>query len=186
MPDPITLTTVGTIVLTEGVKFLYKQATEVIKTWLGRKKEGKKEKIPMGTRLPSSVFNDPDASELAIDPTAMESLEGELRSLRGALADYADGIAEVSPDDEQFVETFDAVRRSLEAIHQKAIVLKGEKRDAAQIVINGTVDVATVRGHVAGVRARLVKAGVITGTAHATDVEQDGELYGVDVDISGG
>lgn len=37
MSDPLTLTVVGTIVITEGIKFLYSQATEVLKIWRDNK-----------------------------------------------------------------------------------------------------------------------------------------------------
>jgi hypothetical protein len=39
-----------------------------------------------------------------------------------------------------------------------------------------------VKGHAAGVRARLISSGKITGTGKAKRVEQGGELYGVEAD----
>ena len=36
MVEPLTLTTVSTVILTEGIKFLYGQATEALKAWRGR------------------------------------------------------------------------------------------------------------------------------------------------------
>src|SRR5215813_6724051 len=38
MPDPITLAALGTLAVTEGVKFLYGQAGELIKYWREKKK----------------------------------------------------------------------------------------------------------------------------------------------------
>ena len=37
MVDPLTLSTIGAVALTEGIKFLYEQAGEVLKRWRERK-----------------------------------------------------------------------------------------------------------------------------------------------------
>ena len=41
MSEPLTLTGVGVVVLTEGIKFLYAQAGESLKRWRERNRDAK-------------------------------------------------------------------------------------------------------------------------------------------------
>ena len=57
MADPLTLTGVGVIALTEGIKFLYGQAGEALKRWRERKAAGKNADVePVEVELPSDAF----------------------------------------------------------------------------------------------------------------------------------
>ena len=42
MVDPLSLSAIGAVALTEGIKFLYEQAGEVLKRWRDRKDAGAK------------------------------------------------------------------------------------------------------------------------------------------------
>ena len=42
--DPFTLAAVGAVAITEGIKFLYGQAGEVLKRWRERKAAGKRQR----------------------------------------------------------------------------------------------------------------------------------------------
>ncbi len=53
MVEPLTLTTVSTVILTEGIKFLYGQATEALKAWRGRQQRRQDTTAP--TPLPVST-----------------------------------------------------------------------------------------------------------------------------------
>src|SRR5438874_12120865 len=70
MPDPFTIAAVGGIVLTEGVKFLYAQASDIIKRWHDRR--SKEKTASEATKLPEN--------ELASVPAAKvtEILDGQL------------------------------------------------------------------------------------------------------------
>ena len=58
MADPITLTLVGTVVLTEGIKFLYGQAGELIKRWRERKDAADASKqIETPLKADPNIFN---------------------------------------------------------------------------------------------------------------------------------
>src|SRR5690349_16387636 len=104
MADPFTLTAVGAVALTEGIKFLYGQAGEALKRWRERKAAGKSADVePADVQLPSDAFaGQLERPQLHFD--AVGRLEQELRDLRAAVADYAQGIDEVDPNNEELLQ----------------------------------------------------------------------------------
>ncbi len=83
--EPVTLAVVGTTVLTEGIKFLYVQAGEVISRWRHRRDQP----VPVPADAPLEGTLEP----AKVDPAAMERLEGEIVELRRALSPYLDDVA---------------------------------------------------------------------------------------------
>ncbi len=146
MPEPATLTAaaIGAAVLTEGIKFLYAQAGEVLKRWRERRDGASgdadsPEVIPV--TAPAKVF-DGDLRDLEIDLERVAPVEARLRDLRRNLGDYADGVDEVDAKDVSLLAKVDALRTLLETLSRQHITFQGEQRppSGAPLVI-GRVDV---------------------------------------------
>jgi hypothetical protein len=187
MGDPITLSVIGAVALTEGIKFLYTQTGEVLKRWSERRKGTEKstehsdQTAVVEIKLPE-VFEG-QLSDPKIHFDVVERLEPQLRAVREGLSSYADETYRTDPTDEELVTTLDALRRMLEAVYRQRITFKGEQRPVSGTTIEGAIDVEKVQGDVAAVRARTIKGGKVTGTAKAKEVLAGGELSGVKVDI---
>lgn len=196
MADPVTvLAGVATNVLVESVKWLFTKAADALKQWRERRdaepegaapspKPAEAEAAPPVDPAPPEIIEG-KLAPLEVDAAAMERLSGEIKDLRRALGDYAEGIEEIRPDDAELLETADGLRRLLEAVYNQRITFKGEDRPPSGPIVEGTVDVGKVQGHAAAVKARLVRSGRIRAEAKAESVEKDAELYGVEVDEIG-
>lgn len=188
MVDPLTLSAVGAVAITEGIKFLYGQAADLIKRWLDHKDAAKNasaqlsETEPVEVRLPD-VFAG-QLAQLQIHYDVMDRIGEELRGLRRDLADYADGIEKVNMDDKNLLQTVDALRQSIEAVYQQRITFKGEQRAPSGPVAESSIDVDEVAGYVAGIRARRI-AGNVKVDAHARRVDQGAQFIGIDADTIG-
>jgi hypothetical protein len=173
MADPLTLSVLGATALTEGIKFVYNQATELLK----RRRE-KAAEVPDAPALEGQL------APLDPDPAVLDRVEPDLRELRKVLQDYVDEIEPISTQDERLLETTDAVRRLLEAVYRQRITFRGEQRPASGPVVEGSVEVAAVSGYVAGVRARVVGGSAhVRGAIRADEVS--GTAVGVDLDRIG-
>src|SRR5215831_10979383 len=111
MPEPITISAIlTTAALTEGVKFLYGQAGELLKRWRDRREATSKEDAsavsatePVTVVLPETVF----AGQLSVSQihfTELERLAEPMRQLRKELVDYAEDTVTVHPSDEKLIK----------------------------------------------------------------------------------
>ena len=184
MPDPITLAALGTIAVTEGVKFIYNQAGELIKYWREKKKAAATAAAtpkPPEVKLPEAVFEG-QLSSPKVHDDILDRVQGELSELRKELSEYADGVQEVGPDNKQAPVQIDALRRLLEAVYQQRITFKGEKnREPSGPTVEGKIDVGEVEGYAAAVRAKSVLTGTVKGEASADRVKAGATLLGVEV-----
>lgn len=187
MGDPITLSVIGAVALTEGIKFLYAQTGEVLKRWGERRKATEKstehsdQTAGVEIKLPE-VFEG-QLSQPRIHFDVVERLEPDLRAVSQELSLYANETDPMDPANEELLTRLDALRRMLEAVYQQRITFKGEQRPVSGTTIEGAVDVEKVQGDVAAVRAGTIKGGTVTGTAKAKEVLPGGELSGVKVNI---
>jgi len=183
MVEPLTLTAMGTVALTEGIKFLYDQAREAIKHWRDSRSRG--EERPVSMAAPDTTVLDAPLQPLQMDPGVMEQQEQTLALLRRALTDYADGLATPDPADGDLLETVDALRRVLELVYGQRITFKGENREKSGTQVVAEVEAADVEGYVAGVRTRgLADNANVHAKVRVQDVKPGGEVVGVD-DIGG-
>ncbi|GAA3346119.1 hypothetical protein GCM10020358_55870 [Amorphoplanes nipponensis] len=173
MADPFTLGAVGGVVLSEAIKFLYGQAGELIK--LRREKRVKK------TTTDAQVFATPTELQEP-DPELAAHFEPDLRELRHALADYADGVDPVETSDRALIDAVGALRNILEIVYHRDLTLRGESRQTANADVTGEARVREVAGYVAAVRAGRLVSGSVRGRLEAERVEAGGEAIGVDVD----
>jgi hypothetical protein len=173
MADPLTLSVLGATVLTEGIKFVYNQATELLKRRREKAAEAPDVSALEGTLAP-----------LNPDSAVLDRVEPDLRELRKVLQDYVDDIEPISAQDDRLLEATDAARRLLEAVYGQRITFRGEQRPISGPVVEGTVDVEAVSGYVAGVRARVVGGSAhVRGAVRADEVS--GTAVGVDLDRIG-
>jgi hypothetical protein len=187
--EPLTLGALGAVALTEGVKFLYGQAGEILKRRRERKKaaeEGRAEGEPEPLRIKDPGVLEGELEPAVIDFEAVERLEEDLKVLSQQLGNYASGIEEVDPSDEELLRAADGLRRTLEAIYQQRITFKGEERPPSGPLVEGRIDVEQVAGYAAAVRADVLESGRVRGELKATRVEHGGEAIGVDVKRIGG
>ena len=182
MPEPLTLEAVGGAVITEGIKFLYGQAAEAVKRWRERRAAQKAETVPAAAP-PFSAFEGP-AESFEFHLEKVERLEKQLIQLRGALANYADGLETIDPGDHEVLEAVDALRQAMEAVYQRRLTFKGEQRASAGPVVEGSIDAGVIAGTASAVAARLIASGRIRGAIKADRVE--GNAYGVNADIIDG
>jgi hypothetical protein len=189
MVEPITLAAVGTVALTEGIKFLYTQTGEVLKRWRERRDAAESgdaspdDAAPVDIELPD-VFEG-QLSEPKIHFDVVTRLDKDLRETRNNLTDYAQDIQKVDSNNEDLLAKTDALRTLLEAVLQERITFKGEIRPPSGPVVRGSIDVDQVAGYAAAVRARRIPSGRTEVEAKAKRVESGGEFIGVDVDEIG-
>jgi hypothetical protein len=179
------LAAVGTVALTEGVKFLYTQAGELIKWWRTRKQGKQEESAPQHESAkvevtpPASIMGGHFTAE--VDVAALGRLEGDLRALRASLGEFAHDVDQIDPQDGEVFQHIDALRQSLEIIYGTRLTFEGEQRDSTQPIIRSAVEVERVAGYVAGVRARNIRAGQINSKMKIGDVTEGGEVVSVDI-----
>jgi hypothetical protein len=182
MPDPITLAALGTIAVTEGVKFLYNQAGELIKYWREKKKAAAatEQPKPPEVKLPE-VFEGQLAAPKVHDDI-LDRVQQNISDARKELSEYADGVQEIEPGNEAILAQVDALRRLLEAVYQQRITFKGETgRGPSGPTAEGKINVDEVEGYAAAVRAKNVTGGHVKGEATAKIVRSGGTLVGVDI-----
>lgn len=188
MADPLSLSTITGVVLTEGIKFLYAQAGDIIKRWNERKAKGSTSQLPEEEPLAiqSPAVLEGALSTPVIHYDRVERLQSDLVSLVAGLGNYANGFEEADTSNHELLQRVDAVRQILEAIYGQAISFRGERRAASGVpVIEGEADLDEVAGYAAAVRARTVTSGTIRGSIAAKVVKEGGEAVGVDIDRLG-
>lgn len=186
MTDPFTLAAVGAVAITQGIKFLYGQAGDVIKCWHQRKAAGKSASAErVDVQLPPDAFAG-QLKQPQLHFEAVERLEQDLKDLRAAVADYAQGLDEVNVGDAGLLHTVDALRGAMEAVYGQRITFKGEPGavSGAPLAV-GEAKVDKVLGSVAGLRARRIISGTAIGRVEANYVGPGGEAAGVVVDTVG-
>jgi hypothetical protein len=170
MVEPFSLTAVGVLALTEGVKFLYAQAGELLKYRRDRKQAP--ELRPPAGALAGSVEPVPP------DDERLERLETEVREGRKALSDYVDGVDPIDPADPELGRRVDDLRRALEAIYGQRITFKGETREPSGPLVENEVRAAEaeiLRSRVGVVRNAPAGSTVVqsVGAEHATITDSD-------------
>ncbi len=190
MLEPLTLSALGAVALTEGIKFLYAQAGEVLKHWRERKDAAQSTATEppsaesVDFKLPSIFEGQLTAPQIHFD--AVQRLEAQLREERKGLADYAEGIEAIDSANENLLRRIDVLRRLLEAIYQQRLTFQGEHRPTSGPVVKGRIDVDEVAGFAAAVRARVIASGEVTGEGTSQRVAPEGRFVTIDVDTIGG
>jgi hypothetical protein len=123
--DPLSLSVLGGMALTEGIKFLYGQATELLKCRRDRV-ENSADPQPVSAE-PPTVLDGPLAPK-PVDLAVVDANEDRLRELRRALGDYVDGLADINPADKHVLSLVAALRSLLELAYGQHLTFRGEHR----------------------------------------------------------
>jgi hypothetical protein len=182
MADPFTLAAVGALVLSEGVKFLFGQAGELIKRWRDKKDAAKEPAAPAVQRielaLPPAFGGGTLRADVDLD--AVGPASARLLELRAALSNYVDGVSEVTTADRALLRTTEDLRGVMETLLGQRLTLAGENRPATGTpVVRSEVNVGTVEGKVTGVAADEVTGGQIESKTTAQEVKEGGDVTGV-------
>ena len=123
MNEWISLSTLGTWVLQQGVKFLYEQATAALKRRAEPHGGGAAQAPP---RLPP-IFDDAPGP-LAYHVDKVEALEDPLRKLSEVVSKWASGAEPVNPANTELMMATAALRLAMEQVFQQRLTFKGEQR----------------------------------------------------------
>lgn len=189
MVEPVTLSLVGAVALTEGIKFLYGQAGELLKRRRERAQAAEAGQPQEGSepvRIDDPGVLAGELQPVVVDDEALERLEPDIQRLTALLGNYANGFEVVDEQNEELLQATDGLRRVLEAIFQQRITFRGETaREPSGPLVEGRIDVDEVAGYVAVVRADSIEESV-SATGRAKRVEAGGEMIVVDAKRIGG
>jgi hypothetical protein len=182
MADPLTLAVLGGVAATEGIKFLYGQASELLKVWRDRRRASAAGEPLQTIQVPIIDNSILDASPVtdAADATVIEHAARELVQLTGALSLYAQGVIDVDVTDVELNEYVRRLRSLLEAAYGQRFTFRGEERERTGSRVTVTQVLGDVRGAVTGVEAGEVGKGMdLIVDQDAQDIAPDGSLTGV-------
>jgi hypothetical protein len=187
MAEPITMAALGAAALTQGVTFLYAQATEVLNRWRARRDAARRgEKPPdlgaLGGEVDHPALNGP-LRPGPVDEDVVRDRSAEFSELADALGKYLDKPQSIDPGDPGLVARAEALRGLLELVYGQHITFRGESREPTGARIDATAVAKRVDGVLVNVRVKHVSDGAaITSTVHVDDVGAGGQVTGVEVD----
>lgn len=180
MPDPLTLGVLGGLAATEGIKFLFNQASEVLRAWRERqanKALGEQASDELQVPVHASEALDAAPTSQSVDLRVLEQENKSLRDLIGRVAPYAQDLADIEVDDVELADAAGRLRAILEALYGQRFTFRGEDRDPTGVRVN----VHQVLGEVAG-RAVATEADITAGhlevEQHVQTVKEGGAVIG--------
>jgi hypothetical protein len=179
MTDPATISiaAVGAVALTEGVKFLYGQAGDILKEWRSQGKTVKSpEKAPEAISLPNAF--DGQLRQPSIDYGVVALLEPDLSRLYRELSEYATDLLPIEIGDEQLLRNVHALRQCLESVLHQHITFKGENRPRSGTLIEGHVIAETIAGEATGVEGEGPARGEVHGSVEVRTVNRGAKVVG--------
>jgi hypothetical protein len=123
--DPISASVLGGIALSEGIKFLYGQVTELLK----RRRDRADEAVgaPVVPAEQADLLDGP-LTLRPVDAQVVTAHESKLKQLRRDLSDYADDMEPVDPANRQLIQQVNALRGLLELAYGQHLTFRGEQR----------------------------------------------------------
>ena len=188
MPEPITLTAVGILALTEGVKFLYAQAGEFLNQWRRRKEASAKPETKPASTIPEppDVFDGPLGLKDA-DLSVLDNVGKDMLAAKKELANVVDGSSGADLADEAFLRNVQVLRWSMEQVVGHRITFIGEDRaQTGSPVIRGEVDVDLLQGSEAiGAEVDEMTQGTVEGKARVGTASDNSKVVGTRVGTTG-
>jgi hypothetical protein len=189
MPDPVTLTALGAIAAAEGIKFLYGQASELLKAWRERRQKAGDKPAAEAHDLDVAILQSGalDAQPVArpADAAVVEREHSALVELSGALSPYALGQVDVDPTDAELAERAGRLRALLEAIYGQRFTFRGEQREPTGSRVTVHQALGLVEGHVLGAEADVGAGGDLRVEQRADTVSGEGSVTGFKGSIGG-
>src|SRR2546421_10678932 len=158
MVDPLSGTVLGATFLTEGIKFLYGQAGELLKRWRERREAPRSEESIEPLLNPPAGLVARPVQPAGPDYTVVQEIVPQLKALHRILGDYVSGVEATDVNDRLLQQRADAMRLLLECVYRQPIVFTGETRSTSRSVWS-----KIVTQEVLGV----VKGVVVHGTGQA-------------------
>lgn len=174
MADPLTLTVLGAVAATEGIKFLYGQASELLKAW--RERRASVEELVVPVIATEVLDGEPLGSTVDTEVVARE--RREFVHLVGSLSPYAQGLADVELDDAKLAEDAGRLRALLEAAYGQRFTFRGEERERTGTRVSVTQVLGEVAGTVVGVEADVAGDAEVTVDQKADKVSEEGSVTG--------
>lgn len=183
MPDPITLGVLGGWVASEGIKFLYGQAAELLKAWRERRRQ-----MDAGTHLPSQLtvpiiateVLDATPVEACVDVTVLEKEEKAMTMLLGQLGLYVGHESDFDLHDAELADQAGQLRALLEAAYGQRFTFRGEQRDPTGTRVSVTQVIDDVSGDVVGMNADVAPGASADIHQQAKVVQRGGSMTGYD------
>jgi hypothetical protein len=181
MSDPLTLTVLGSLAATEGIKFLYNQASELLMAWRARRQRASPSDTDSGQLRVPIVAND-ILDGTPVEPVADSAvLDRERRSvvqLIGALSPYAQGQADIDLRDDELAEQAGQLRALLEAAYGQRFTFRGEQREPTGSRVTVKQALGEVEGAAVGVDADVAGGSEVVVDQTADKVKSDGSITG--------
>ena len=122
MNEWMNMSGLGTMVLQEGVKFLYEHAMIAL-----RRKLAPHADAPPAPRHLPPIF-DEASGPLSYHVDKIEAVEDPLRKLSQMASKWASGAEPINPADPEFARIVAALRLAMEHVFQQQLTFKGERR----------------------------------------------------------
>ena len=156
MVDPVTLTVLGSWTAAEGIKFLYGQAGELIKTWRENRKSAEA-KVPIKESPALEGAPNSDTANLAV----VDQEHRALADLSDALAPYVKDPSAIDLRDPDLAATVGQLRAVLEAVYGQRFTFHGEQREPTGTRVTVSQILGGADGTVTGVEADLESSAAI-------------------------
>ena len=156
MADPVTLTVLESWTAVEGIKFLYGQAGELIKTWREKRKSSKAT-VPIKESPALEGTPNSDTADL----TVVDREHQTLADLISALAPYVNHPSTIDLHDPGLAATAGQLRAVLEAVYGQRFTFRGEQREPTGTRVTVSQVLGTVYGTVTGVDADVESSAAI-------------------------
>ena len=169
--EPFSLAVLGGVVAAEGIKFLYGQATDLLKEWRSRR--------ALDVPLTESAALDGPLPPTTVDPELLQTHRRELTTLSAGLSPYALDHADLDLNDPEIAAEVDQLRRLLETLYGVRLTFLGEQRERTGTTIDIQQRLETVHGSATGLAAKSLADG-----AKATIRQEVGEV-GASGDVTG-
>jgi hypothetical protein len=181
VPEPISLVVLGGLLATEGVKFLFGQATEVLKAWRERRRAAAtEEELPAELDVPITATDVLDGTptsskvDVAVVTRELDELTRRVGELSLALSDGTP----VDAADEELAASAGALRELLEEAYGQRLTLRGEQREPTGTRVQVRQRAEQVSGRMTGVQE--VSGGAdVSVDQQAGTIDQDGSVLGV-------
>ncbi|GAA0909001.1 hypothetical protein [Virgisporangium aurantiacum] len=175
--DPLSLTALGGMAAAEGIKFLYGQASELIKAWLARRKGDQGETVEVPIVANDILDRAPTAASANVDVLAEQ--EQQLLQLLSALSNYASGLAPIKLGDAVLEGNAARLRSILEAVYSQRFTFRGERRAPTGTRVRVDQAIDELRGIATGYQGEIPAGGTTEVIQKTRIVEEGAELRGV-------
>jgi hypothetical protein len=180
--DPLSLAVLGGAAATEGIKFLYGQAAEVIKAWRARRKDREQ---PLEVPIVETSVLDAQPTGTMVDLAVLAQTDATMLKLWQQLAPYAQGLETVEDADAELARAAGEMRALLEAVYGQRFTFRGERREPTGTRVAVEQVLGTAAGLAVGVEGDIGPSATVVVRQDADEVTAEGTVIGVKGRISG-